>query len=104
MAHVGMELDEGCSQALGTAARAAPALEVFKAMDGALGSLSRWGQPALRVKALSTPTLPTFIHWKLPNLSVNPDLVRPGGNAGFSPLLDGNGRTVRNAEKNKNVQ
>lgn len=59
MAHVGMELDEGClqfyqflrshrgQQALSTAATAAPSLEALKAMDEALSNLSSGGHPAL---------------------------------------------------------
>lgn len=41
----------------------------------------------------------SFIHWRAPNWFVNTGLLRTGGNNGFSPLLDGNGRTVRNAKK-----
>lgn len=41
----------------------------------------------------------SFIHWRTPDWFVNTGLLRTGGNNGFSPLLDGNGRTVRNAKK-----
>ena len=45
-----------------------------------------------------------FIHWRTPNWFVNTGLLRTGHNNGSSPLLHENGRTVRNAEKNKNGQ